>query len=137
MLQVGRSRDRFPVSPGNFSVTSEISICPGVDSTSKNEYQVLKADNLPLSCADCQEIWGLNLLEPSGPLQACNGTVFFNSIWLIIVVDEKYITHRMINFYISYIVAAPAGPNYEFSCFMLNIRYDMILYDIYICVYVH
>ena len=28
---------------------------------------------LPPSCADCLEIWGLNLLEPSGPVQACNG----------------------------------------------------------------
>jgi len=29
---------------------------------------------LPPSCADCLEIWEpLNLLEPSGPVQACNG----------------------------------------------------------------
>ena len=27
---------------------------------------------LPPSCADYLEIWGLNLLEPSGPVQACN-----------------------------------------------------------------
>ena len=33
-----------------------------------------KADNLPASCADCQEIWGP---QPPGTLwavQACNGT---------------------------------------------------------------
>jgi hypothetical protein len=35
-LQVGRSRDRFPVSLGFFSVASDSSI----DSASKNEYQV-------------------------------------------------------------------------------------------------
>jgi hypothetical protein len=29
--------------------------------------------NLPHSCASCLEIWGLILLEPSGPVQACNG----------------------------------------------------------------
>ena len=28
---------------------------------------------LPPSCADCLEIWRLNLPEPSGPVQACNG----------------------------------------------------------------
>jgi hypothetical protein len=28
---------------------------------------------VPLSCADCLEIWELNLLEPLGPVQACNG----------------------------------------------------------------
>ena len=33
-----------------------------------------KADNLPPSCADCQKFWGLNLLEPCGLVQACNGT---------------------------------------------------------------
>jgi hypothetical protein len=39
-LQVRRSRDRFPLSPGFFSVASDSSMCPGVDSASKNEYQV-------------------------------------------------------------------------------------------------
>jgi len=28
---------------------------------------------LPPSCADCLEIWVPHLLEPSGPVQACNG----------------------------------------------------------------
>jgi hypothetical protein len=28
---------------------------------------------LPPSCADCLEIWALNLLEPLGPVQVCNG----------------------------------------------------------------
>jgi len=43
-IQVGRSRDRFPVSPGFFSVASDSSMCPGVDSDSKNEYQVNTGD---------------------------------------------------------------------------------------------
>jgi len=48
---------------------------PGVDSASnRNEYQenflvVCKADKLTTILCRCHEIW-----EPSGPLQACNGT---------------------------------------------------------------
>ena len=33
-----------------------------------------KADNLPSSCAAVMTYGNLNFLEPSGPLQACNGT---------------------------------------------------------------
>jgi len=32
------------------------------------------ADNLPSSCAVVTKSGKLNFLEPSGPLQACNGT---------------------------------------------------------------
>ena len=35
---------------------------------------VLKADNLPPSCAVVMKSGNLNFLEPSGPVQACNGT---------------------------------------------------------------
>ena len=34
-----------------------------------------KADNLPPSCAVVTKSGNLNFLEPSGPIQACNGTV--------------------------------------------------------------
>ena len=34
-----------------------------------------KAHNRPPSCAVVMKSGNLNLLEPSGPLQACNGTV--------------------------------------------------------------
>jgi hypothetical protein len=37
---------------------------------------VRKADNLPPSCADVKKSGCLNLLEPCGPVQACNGTAF-------------------------------------------------------------
>jgi hypothetical protein len=40
MAMFGRSRDRLPVSPGFFSVASDSSMCRGVDSASKNDYQV-------------------------------------------------------------------------------------------------
>ena len=33
-----------------------------------------KADNLPPSCAAVTKSGSLNFLEPSGPVQACNGT---------------------------------------------------------------
>jgi len=35
---------------------------------------VRKADNLPPSCAVVTKYGNLNFLEPSGPVQACNGT---------------------------------------------------------------
>jgi hypothetical protein len=37
---------------------------------------VRKANNLPPSCADVKKSGGLNLLEPCGPVQTCNGTAF-------------------------------------------------------------
>ena len=36
---------------------------------------VPKADNLPPSCAVVTKSGSLNFLEPSGPVQACNGAV--------------------------------------------------------------
>ena len=33
-----------------------------------------RADNLPPSCAVVTKSGNLNFLEPSGPVQACNGT---------------------------------------------------------------
>jgi hypothetical protein len=35
---------------------------------------VREAENLPQSCAVVTKSWNLNFLEPSGPVQACNGT---------------------------------------------------------------
>jgi hypothetical protein len=37
---------------------------------------------LPPSCADCLEMWEPNLLEPSGPVQVCNGIdlIFTSSV---------------------------------------------------------
>ena len=76
-LQVGRTRDRFQaVTLGIYSVAADISVCPGVDSASKNEYQdipggkggrCVRATTLPPSCAECLVIWSINRPEPSGP----------------------------------------------------------------------
>jgi hypothetical protein len=41
---------------------------------------VRKADNLPPSCADVKKSGGLILLEPCGPVQACNGTALHGCI---------------------------------------------------------
>jgi len=44
---------------------------------------VRKADNLPPSCAVVMKSGSLNFLEPSGPLQACNGTALpFYILWV-------------------------------------------------------
>jgi len=59
--------------------------CYGVDSASnRNEYQVyflgckggrcVRLTTLPPSCVVVMKSGNLNFLEPSGPLQACNGT---------------------------------------------------------------
>ena len=41
--------------------------------------KVLKADNLTTSCAVVMKSGNLNFLEPSGPLQACNGAALLDS----------------------------------------------------------
>jgi hypothetical protein len=88
--KVGRSRDRFPVSPGIFPMASDSSMCPGVDSASENEYQ----DNPGGKGCRCvrlttyrKEIWGA--LTSWKPVQACNGTIFTN-IPPIMIINRIY-----------------------------------------------
>ena len=61
---------------------------PGVDSTpNRNEYQehflvdkcgrCVRLTTLSPSCAVVMKSGSLNFLEPSGPVQACNGTAFY------------------------------------------------------------
>ena len=83
-LQVGRTRDRFQaVTLGIYSVAADISVYPGVDSASKNEYQdipegkggrCVRVTTLPPSYAECLEIWSLNRPEPSVPHRPVIGT---------------------------------------------------------------
>jgi hypothetical protein len=60
---------------------------PGANSASnRNEYQKYFLEgkgvqceglkNLPPSCANCLEIWSLNLLEHAGPFQDCTWIAF-------------------------------------------------------------
>jgi len=64
-------------------MASDSSMCPGVDSASKNEYQDNPGDKgggcvrlitYYLHVPIVKKSGGLNLLEPCGPVQACNGT---------------------------------------------------------------
>jgi len=70
------------VSLGIFPVASDSSICPGVDSASKNEYQnnpggkdgrCVRLKTYHLHVPIVKKFGGLNLLETYGPVQACNG----------------------------------------------------------------
>ena len=51
---------------------------------------MLKADNLPPSCAVVTKSGDLNFLEPSGPVQACNGTALPFYICAFVGVLLKY-----------------------------------------------
>jgi len=52
---------------------------------------VRNADNLPPSCAVVTKSGNLNFLEPSGPVQACNGTdlPFYMSMPIPVAVRSK------------------------------------------------
>jgi hypothetical protein len=60
---------------------------------------VPKADNLPPSCADVKKSVGPNLLEPCGPVQACNGTAlpFFTNIPLIMIINRIYENQNLLS----------------------------------------
>ena len=47
---------------------------------------MIKADNLPPFCAVVTKSGNLNFLEPSGPVQACNGSAFFLVVVVVVVV---------------------------------------------------
>ena len=64
---------------------SDSSMCPGIDSDSKSEYQdnpggkggrCVRLTTYHLHVPIVKKSGGLNLLESCGPLQVCNGTAF-------------------------------------------------------------
>jgi len=80
------------VSPGIFPVESDSSMCPVVDSASKNEYQdnpggkdgrCVRLTTYHLLVPIVKKSGGLNHLEPCGPLQASNETAlsFYLYMW--------------------------------------------------------
>jgi len=61
-------------------------MCPGIDSVSKNEYQDHSGDKVGrcvrlttyhLHIPTVKKFEGLNVLEPLGPVQTCNGTALY------------------------------------------------------------
>jgi hypothetical protein len=83
-LLVGRSQDRSPVVLLEIiSEATDGTMCPGVDSASKNEYQdtpggeggrcVRVTTSPPSQGRKSRRSRSLNLLEPQEPFQACNG----------------------------------------------------------------
>ena len=75
---------------------------PGVDSAcNRNEYQeyflgvksgrCVRPTTLPPSCAVVMKSGNLNILEPSGPLQACNGTALLFFFLLLFKVSWKFV----------------------------------------------
>jgi len=57
---------------------------------------VLKADNLPPSCAVVTKSGSLNFLEPSGPSQACNGTALPLYIYICILLIKRYKLYKVL-----------------------------------------
>ena len=89
ILQIVRSLVRSQLVSVDFSIdikSFRSHYGPGVDSASnRNEYQeyflggkggrCVRLTTLPPSCAAVMKSASLNFLEPSGPVQACSGTV--------------------------------------------------------------
>jgi hypothetical protein len=81
------------VSLGIFSGANDGTMCPGVDSASKNEYQdtpeskagrCLRLTTYHLLVPNVKKIWGLNLPDPHGPVQACSGTALLSTYTRVI-----------------------------------------------------
>ena len=53
---------------------------------------------LPPSCAVVMKSGNLNFLEPSGPLQGCNGTAFIIIIIIIIIIINLLYSIRAVIF---------------------------------------
>jgi len=67
-------------------MASDSSLCPGVNSASKNECRdtpgfkgtrCVRLTTYHLHVPNVKKSGGLNFLEPCGPVQACNGTDFY------------------------------------------------------------
>ena len=103
MLQIGRSLARSQLVSLEFFIdikSFRSHYGPGVDSASnRNEYReyslrgkngrCVRPTTLPPSCAIVIKSGNLNFLEPSGPLQVCNGTA------LLIPVRHRIVTGKI------------------------------------------
>ena len=100
---------------------------PGVDSASnRNEYQEyflgVRLLTLPPSCAVVTKSGNLNFLEPSGPLQACNGTA------LTLYLDANISETNLL------VITFPRSVESELGM-CLQQRIQMILWYIVRCMY--
>ena len=73
---------------GFFPVASDTTMCPGIDSASKNEYQdnpegkggrCVRLTTYHLHVLIVEKSAGLNFMKPCWPVQACNGTAFIHT----------------------------------------------------------
>ena len=71
-------------------MAADISVCSGVDSATKKEYQditggkggrCVRVTTLPASCAECLVMWSLNQPEPSGSHRPVTGVAVFLLTW--------------------------------------------------------
>ena len=90
---------------GIYSVATDISVCPGVDSASKNEYQdipggkggrCVRVTTLPPSCAECLVSWSLNRPGPSRSHRPVLGVALplYKLIYKINFTCTKIYTHQ-------------------------------------------
>jgi hypothetical protein len=92
------------VSPGIFPVASDSSMCPGVDSASKNEYQdnpggkggrCVRLTTYHFHVPIVKKSGDLNLLEACRLVQACNGTALpYYYIPFVLSHQNKHILQR-------------------------------------------
>jgi len=71
---------------------------------------VRKADNLPISCAVVMKSGNLKLLEPSGPVQACNGTDLpftYNPVRTLACLMKDAYSSLMFAFLFNHFTASP------------------------------
>ena len=118
MLQIGRSLVRSQLVLVDFSLTNTFRshYGPGVDTASnRNEYQeyflggkggrCLRLTTLPPYCAIVTKSGNLNFLEPSGPLQACNGTAFyqFTNVLFLTLPTQKSLSFMYLKYCVLFV----------------------------------
>ena len=85
----------------------------------------VRLTTLPPSCAVITKFVNINFLEPSGPLQACNGTVFWD--WKTLWIDEINSQFSQVNFHQIYLLYfINTGSTCAYSFFFLEVYVDIL-----------